>query len=98
MFINGERINTVGGAGSTLSTNTDKFTIGKEANSNDKYFKGFIDEVRVFNKTLSDNEIQKMVYQEIEENSGMLRGSVIPKDITDFAPSTSFVGSKRLSK
>lgn len=85
LFINGERINTVGGAGSTLSTNTDKFTIGKEANSNDKYFKGFIDEVRVFNKTLSDNEIQKMVYQEIEENSGMLRGSVIPKDITDFA-------------
>ncbi len=40
--------------------------------------------MRLFNKALSANEIQKMVYQEIENNGGNVRGTEIPQDITDF--------------
>lgn len=47
------------------------------------HFKGSIDEVRVFNAALTEDQVQQMVYQEIEENSGVVRGSIIPKDIED---------------
>ena len=86
LYLNGENINSETDAGLSLNTNTYNFTIGKSANTGlaDDSFKGYIDEVRVFNKTLSDNEIHKMVYQEIEDNSGTIRGRIIPRDITDF--------------
>ncbi|RAJ14583.1 LamG-like jellyroll fold domain-containing protein [Olleya aquimaris] len=48
-------------------------------------FEGEIDEVRVFNKALEDEQLQQIVYQEIENNAGNVRGSVIPKDIKDHA-------------
>lgn len=56
--------------------------IGSDANSN--YFHGWIDEVRVFDVALTDTQVQQIVYQEIENNNGHVRGSVIPKDIKDF--------------
>ncbi|MDO7171058.1 LamG-like jellyroll fold domain-containing protein [Mariniflexile sp. AS56] len=48
-----------------------------------EYFKGDIDEVRVFSEALSADQIQKMVYQEIENNLGLVRGAIIDKDIED---------------
>ncbi|MCB4807508.1 DUF11 domain-containing protein [Tamlana sp. 62-3] len=60
------------------------FEIGRlSSNASDKeYFKGDIDEVRVFNVALADSQIQKMVYQEIEDVSGNVYGKAIPKPIT----------------
>ncbi|MDP5157117.1 MAG: choice-of-anchor D domain-containing protein [Flaviramulus sp.] len=86
MYLNGENIASTSCLSSALDTNNHAFTIGKSANPsiNNSYFKGFIDEVRVFNKSLTSNELQKMVYQEIENNSGIIRGTIIPKDIYDF--------------
>lgn len=86
LYINGENRGSVNGIGGSLNTNTYNFTIGKSADpaDSDTYFKGFIDEVRIFTKTLSDDEIHKMVYQEIGNNAGNVRGEVIPRDITDF--------------
>ncbi len=86
LYLNGENISSTTGIGSTLNTNTYPFTIGKAASiyDNTSYFKGYIDEVRVFSKSLSDNELQKMIYQELEDNSGIIRGTEIPLDITDF--------------
>ena len=49
------------------------------------YFHGWIDEVRVFDTALTDTQIQQIIYQEIENNNGNVRGTVIPKDIKDFS-------------
>ncbi|MBB5269987.1 LamG-like jellyroll fold domain-containing protein [Algibacter amylolyticus] len=64
---------------------TGKFEIGRLSRnvSNQEYFNGEIDEVRVFDKALTETQIQRMVYQEIEDNSGFVKGTVINKDIED---------------
>ncbi|OUR98225.1 hypothetical protein A9Q86_14320 [Flavobacteriales bacterium 33_180_T64] len=48
-----------------------------------EYFKGAIDEVRVFDISLTADQIQRMIYQEIENYSSNVRGTVIEKDIVD---------------
>jgi hypothetical protein len=45
-------------------------------------FKGEMDELRVFNKALSDEELQKMVYQELDDTNSFNRGAIIPLDIS----------------
>ena len=80
LYINGEKTNSTSISG-TLNADSSLFTIGKNPISNTGYFKGKIDEVRLFNIALSDTQLQKMVYQEIKTNSGQIRGEIIPKDI-----------------
>ncbi|WP_353777358.1 LamG-like jellyroll fold domain-containing protein [Winogradskyella sp. 3972H.M.0a.05] len=69
----------------TTGLSTSKFEVGRtsRASADREYFKGAIDEVRVFDVVLTEDQIQRMVYQEIENNSGNVRGSVIDKDIID---------------
>ena len=77
---------SISGASLKVSNNNSGvFEIGRFSNksSNNQYFKGNIDEVRVFNTLLTDDQIQQMVYQEIEDNSGNVKGAIIPKDIKD---------------
>ncbi|MFD2824375.1 immunoglobulin-like domain-containing protein [Lacinutrix iliipiscaria] len=45
------------------------------------YFSGTLDELRVWDKALTVNEIRAMMNQEVEDNSGPLRGSVVPINI-----------------
>ncbi|NNL82315.1 MAG: DNRLRE domain-containing protein, partial [Winogradskyella sp.] len=88
IYINGDIVKTSTVSGS-LNTDASPFTIGKQPTSSTEYFKGYIDEVRLYNKALSTDELQKMVYQEIENNAGNVHGAVIPRDITQFIdPST----------
>ncbi|MFZ2431443.1 MAG: LamG domain-containing protein [Lutibacter sp.] len=90
LYINGEKVafksSDIQG-GIETSTNQN-FRIGRTpvntTTGSKDMFKGEMDEVRVFNKALTDDELQKMVYQEIEENSGNARGAVIPRDVTNF--------------
>ncbi|GAL68491.1 hypothetical protein JCM19301_134 [Jejuia pallidilutea] len=84
LYINGLEVASTTTNSGVLPSDTSNFTLGKTPDINSKYYKGYMDEVRVFNKTLSTNEIHKMVHQEIENNSGIVRGSVIPLNITDF--------------
>ncbi|WP_035106715.1 LamG domain-containing protein, partial [Algibacter luteus] len=62
-----------------------KFEVGRLSKTTGdlEYFKGDIDEVRVFDTLLTDNQIQRIVYQEIENNSGNVKGTIINKDIVD---------------
>ncbi|GAA4803733.1 LamG-like jellyroll fold domain-containing protein [Litoribaculum gwangyangense] len=79
---------SVSGTNLTQSSDTsDVFEIGRFSNEllDNQYFKGDIDEVRVFNMILTDDQIQQMVYQEIEENSGNVKGTIVQKDIKDIA-------------
>ncbi|WP_138432321.1 LamG-like jellyroll fold domain-containing protein [Winogradskyella algicola] len=75
----------VGGVLSGSANANGNFEVGRKSTNvtNKEYFDGSIDEVRVFNKALSDEQIQQMVYQEIENNNGIVTGSIIPKDLID---------------
>jgi hypothetical protein len=84
LYLNGQEIDDSSSPGPIIIPNDYQFTLGRAANVNDtdSYFKGYIDEVRVFNKVLSKEELQKIVYQEIDNNSNNIRGAIIPRDIT----------------
>ena len=97
IFVDGALANTStspGLIGQTISADPSlwngNFEVGRlsRATANIEYFTGNIDEVRAFNRVLTDDQIQQMVYQEIENNSGHVQGTVIPKDIIDFATNT----------
>ncbi|MCB4798160.1 GEVED domain-containing protein [Neotamlana laminarinivorans] len=79
-YINGELINSLGVSGN-LPTDTSNFTIGRNPNTDSNYFEGEIDEVRVFNAALTTDEIQKMVYQELDDTNTFDSGNIIPYNI-----------------
>ncbi len=86
IYINGEEVasgNDVSGNIPVSSQET--YRIGRKPfdSGGQQYFKGQIDEVRVFNTNLSEDEIQKIVYQELDEDQNFNRGKIIPKDISD---------------
>ncbi|MCH2194559.1 GEVED domain-containing protein [Kordia sp.] len=73
----------IGGGGiDPLGSNTNPLRMGTFDDLN--FFTGFIDEVRVFDIALTEDQLREMVHQEIEQNGSNVRGSVIPKDIEDF--------------
>ncbi len=91
LYINGEKVagTNPAGLGLTIPTSSNtKFRIGRAPSNGDIYnstadmFKGEIDEVRVFNKALTEDELQKMVYQELDELNGFNSGTVIPRAIS----------------
>lgn len=80
LYLNGKLLGTnSGGSGTSLATSTAKFTIAKNATSSANYFRGFIDEVRVFGVALSEAQIQKMVCQEIKQSGTGIIGESLPK-------------------
>ncbi|MEN3323424.1 LamG-like jellyroll fold domain-containing protein [Mariniflexile soesokkakense] len=90
LYMDGVLMDTknIGKSGNQIALSQDAnntFEIGRFSNklTNGQYFKGDIDEVRVFNTALTDSQLQQMVYQEIENNNGSIRGTVIGKDIID---------------
>lgn len=83
LYLNGVMVATVAASQSTLATGTAKFTIGKNAASSANFFRGFIDEVRIFNTALTSTQLQRMVYQEIDLNATKVKGAIIPLDIDD---------------
>ena len=87
LFINGEKIDSLSVSGA-LADDTSSFTIGRNPDTNSNYYHGYFDEIRVFDKALTADELHKMVYQEIEENAGNVRGSVIPRTITNYVNTT----------
>ncbi|MFG6686144.1 choice-of-anchor D domain-containing protein [Mariniflexile sp. HNIBRBA6329] len=84
LYINGveEASNASGGI-----TDASNLMIGRSS-AGDKHYHGYMDELRVFDKALTANEIHKMIYQELSNNSGTTRGAIIPLDVTDYDPIT----------
>ena len=90
IYVDGESSTNVGSTGGNIENTGDSngnFEVGRLSTdvSNKEYFKGDIDEVRVFDIALTSEQISKMVYQEIENNSGTnnVRGVIAAKDIED---------------
>ena len=84
LYINGQEVSINLSVSGGLPADTSSFTLGRKPDTNSNYFKGYLDEVRIFNKALTENEFQKMVYQEIEDNAGVTKGAIIPRNVTDF--------------
>jgi hypothetical protein len=90
IYVDGEMLNSakLGFYGAAIENTEDSngnFEIGRFSSdvANKQYFKGDIDEVRVFNSVLTSDQISKMVYQEIENNAGIVKGKIIDKNIND---------------
>ncbi len=82
ILINGEVVNQNTSVIGNLLNDTSSFTIGRASNTDSNYFKGEIDEVRLFNEAVTVDQLQKMVYQELDENQGFNSGKIIPKEIS----------------
>ncbi len=84
LYVNGIEVGTTAtGLGSKLNIKDDltDFAIGRDEKNTNRYFKGAIDDVRVYDKALVINQIREQIYQEIENIGGKVYGSIIPKAI-----------------
>ncbi|MUU78520.1 LamG-like jellyroll fold domain-containing protein [Winogradskyella endarachnes] len=86
LYINGELVLSSDSVTGPILTdvNNEAYRIGRKPynSGNQVYFKGEIDEVRVFNTNLTEEEIQRIVYQELDETENFNQGKIIPKDIS----------------
>lgn len=64
-----------------INADATNFTLGKNPVTTNYYFNGKIDEVRLFNVSMSESKIQRMINQEIQSNGSQVRGTFVPKDI-----------------
>ncbi|GAB1855248.1 hypothetical protein MHTCC0001_00810 [Flavobacteriaceae bacterium MHTCC 0001] len=91
IYVDGELItvysdsNLIGSTVATTANWNGEFEVGRVSGTytDREYYDGEIDEIKVFNIALTASQLQKMVYQEIENNSGNIRGTVVPKNIID---------------
>ncbi len=90
-YKNGEQVGTLDIIGNTRLTNTNPLRVGSKRDTQpdpgEENFEGWLDEIRIFSGTLTEDQIQRLVYQEIEDNAGVLKGSVIDKNIVDISTS-----------
>ena len=82
LYIDGVEVGSI--AGATPLTNASDCIVGAMDQAISPpfkplyYFKGGMDELRVWNVTLTASQIQKMMNQEIESDNGDIKGSVAP--------------------
>jgi hypothetical protein len=81
LYLNGEQITQSITIGNTLDSDSNDFEIGRRSNGADRYFKGDMQEVRVYDVALTAVQLQEQVYQKIEDNGGHVNGSTVNKDI-----------------
>ena len=94
LFLNGVLVGTQVKTGA-IAADASPLTIGKNPLANTKYFKGKIDEVRVFNSALTDSQLQRMVYQEIKDFGSEIRGEIVPKNVATTPASLPFANLLR---
>ena len=80
LYLNGNLVETQTASGA-IAADASLLTLGRNPVANTKYFKGKIDEVRVFNSALTASQLQRMVYQEIKDLGSEIRGEIVPKNI-----------------
>ena len=98
LYLNGALVKTQSKTGA-IDTDASLLTIGRNPNTigpiGSSYFKGKIDEVRVFNIALTDSQLQKMVYQEIKNFGSEIRGEIVPKNVATMPSSLPFTNLLR---
>ena len=98
LYLNGKLVITQAASGA-IAADASLLTIGRNPATvgpiGDSYFKGKIDEVRVFNVALTDSQLQRMVYQEIKDFGSQIRGEIVPKNIATSPASLPFANLLR---
>lgn len=94
LYLNGNLVATQAITGN-IAADTSLLTLGRDPSTNTKFFKGKIDEVRVFNVALTDSQLQRIVYQEIQNTGSQVRGTIVPKDVATSPSSLPFVNLLR---
>jgi len=82
LFVNGNAQADIGSISGTLETNSDLFLGGYNPNPYTNYLTGSIDDVRIFNRTLSPQEITQL-YNEANPTLGL---STISNSFIEIAP------------
>jgi hypothetical protein len=84
LYIDGIADKTVSGANPTL--NSVDCILGAMAQNNttpNNYYNGYADELRIWNVSLTVDQIRKMMNQEIiNDGAGAVKGAIVPKNIT----------------
>ena len=82
IFINGELNNTGRQTGRGINQESDvSFKVGRQVDGADRPFKGFLDEVRVYNRALSTREIKQLFEKDFGAcNQILVQGNVIDKN------------------
>lgn len=83
LYVNGQKkaSSTTDALSGSLAPSAAKFTIGRNPVMATEFFSGLIDEIRVFNVALSQDALQKMIFQEINAYGSAIRGEAIPRNI-----------------
>ncbi len=87
---------------SEVTRTNEKFMMAKENSNAQNYYKGSMDEIRLFNNILSEKEIKAIVFQEIKNEEGTLKGAITKqqiglrhwKDLEMYYPMTAIVDAK----
>jgi len=66
---------------SSIGSDSNPLTIGRLSSTGSTFFKGKIDELRIFNVALTDAQLQRGVYQEIQNTGSQVRGAIVPKNV-----------------
>jgi hypothetical protein len=88
VYQNGEHVSTGGTSGGPPYVNANPFRMGSTETSQPSIgsnFNGWLDEVRIFDINLTSDQIQRMVYQEIENKNGNVHGTILNKDIVEIS-------------
>ncbi|SEP89843.1 Por secretion system C-terminal sorting domain-containing protein [Hyunsoonleella jejuensis] len=94
---------TVSNTGAVIENTEDSngsFEVGRlstEGVADHLHFKGDIDEIRVFDVALTQSQISQMVYQEIEQSGGKVRGKVVLKPIHDISSNNTVAWSNLIA-
>ena len=94
LYLNGNLVGTQAATGA-IAADASLLTLGRNPIASGKYFKGKIDEVRVFNSALTASQFQRMVYQEIKDFGSEIRGEIVPKNIATSPTSLPFANLLR---
>lgn len=86
VFINGEKLASSGSQNVLIPSDLHQypFILGKNTIQNSGFFNGFLDEIRVVEKALSNNQIQSLVYQELSLESELVQGKIVSESQSAF--------------
>ncbi|TBN03253.1 LamG domain-containing protein [Hyunsoonleella flava] len=98
--LNSANVSNTGAVIENTENSNGNFEVGRlstEGVADQLYFKGDIDEIRVFDIALVSSQISQMVYQEIEQSGGVVRGKMVIKPIHDTSTSNTIPWSNLIA-
>jgi hypothetical protein len=84
LYVDGIQLNTANGSAPSVNTSDCILGATERTNGKNRFFNGWIDELRIWNKALDVSQLRETMNQEIEDNIAV-RGVTVPIDISGLA-------------